>query len=187
MSDTQWPRFMVFQQEAPDRPLLHNGSVHAADIELALLNARDVFARRPEASLMWVVPAKAIYTQTHEELNNTSASVIARSPQGDEANSQPDLQDWVVFGKLSQQAQSSYLGIVQADSAPAGMQAAISAFADQEVLWWWVFPASVVLASAPEDAASMFAPGRDKSYKDQAEYPVVTMMRQLHGKGKLDE
>jgi hypothetical protein len=41
-------RFEVFQQERPGRPHRNIGSVHAPDVEMALLNARDVFARRPE-------------------------------------------------------------------------------------------------------------------------------------------
>ena len=185
MTDNQWPRFMVFQQESPEKPLLHNGSVHAADIELALLNARDVFARRPEASLMWVVPADSILTKTREEL--AADSVIARSPQGDEAISTSDAQSYYVFGKLSEQSQASYLGTVQAGSAGAAMQQALDTFAKHNPIWWWVFPANAVLASEPDDADPMFAPARDKTFKRQAEYPVVTMMRQLHTKGKLDE
>src|SRR3989337_2438869 len=70
MIDTQWPRFMVFQQEAVGKPFIHNGTVHAPDIDMALLNARDVFARRPQAVAMWVVPADSIFTQTREELAN---------------------------------------------------------------------------------------------------------------------
>src|SRR3989337_1551974 len=54
MSDTQWPRYEVFQQEAPDRPHRHAGSVHAPDAEIALLNGRDVFVRRPACSRLWV-------------------------------------------------------------------------------------------------------------------------------------
>jgi ring-1,2-phenylacetyl-CoA epoxidase subunit PaaB len=38
----------------------HVGSIHAADAEMALENARDVYTRRGEAASLWVVPSTAI-------------------------------------------------------------------------------------------------------------------------------
>jgi len=54
-------------------------------------------------------------------------------------------------------------------------------------LWWWVFPKAAVLSSKPQDREPMFAPAREKTFKDQAEYPVVTLMRQLRSKQKPDK
>jgi len=177
MNDTQWPRFMVFQQEAAGKPFVHNGTVHAPDIEMALLNARDVFARRPEAVAMWVVPANSIYTQTREELtkglNELSTDQLMSG-----------LTDYFVFGKYEEQAQCRHIGEVQASDPPGAVQAAIKKFGDQNPLWWWVFPKSDVLTSQPQDASPMFEPSRSKTFKDQAEYPVVTMMRELRAKKK---
>jgi ring-1,2-phenylacetyl-CoA epoxidase subunit PaaB len=67
-TDTQWPRFQVLLQEAEGKPHQDVGSVHAPDAEFALLNARDVFARRPACISMWVVPVEAIFSKTAEEL-----------------------------------------------------------------------------------------------------------------------
>lgn len=188
MTDTQWPRFMVFQQEGQGQPFLHNGSVHAPDTEMALQMARDVFVRRPEATALWVVPADEIYTQTREEL--TSSPVIARRPserEVDEAISPDNLQSFYVFGKLTEQAQATELGEVMAVSAEAALLAALENFRDKAVLRWYIFPAAAVTRSDPADADPMFAPARDKKYKDQAEYPVVTMMRQIRAKGHLEK
>ena len=38
----------------------HVGSLHAADAEMALLNARDVYTRRNEGVSIWVVPSAQI-------------------------------------------------------------------------------------------------------------------------------
>ncbi len=38
----------------------HVGSVHAADVTMALQNARDVYTRRGEGLSIWVVPSNAI-------------------------------------------------------------------------------------------------------------------------------
>ena len=129
MSDTQWPRFMVFEQAAEGEPLLHNGTVHAPDVEMALLNARDVFARRPDGVTFWVVPAEDIFTQTREELAQSPSAVQATGPQ----------LEYHVFGKFEQQSQCRQIGAVKAASPQEAMRAAIQKYGKEDPLWWWVF------------------------------------------------
>ena len=59
-ADSQWPLWEVFTQGNHGEPHEHAGSVHAADAEQALQNARDVYTRRGEAVNLWVVPSVAI-------------------------------------------------------------------------------------------------------------------------------
>ena len=59
-NETQWDLWEVFTQEGQGAPHEHAGSVHAPDAELALQNARDVYARRGGVVSLWVVPAVAI-------------------------------------------------------------------------------------------------------------------------------
>lgn len=51
------------------RGLSHNhvGSLHAADAEMALQNARDVFTRRMEGVSIWVVPSAAVTASSPDE------------------------------------------------------------------------------------------------------------------------
>ncbi len=62
--DTQWPLWEVFVQEKQGAPHEHAGSVHAPDAEIALQNARDVYARRGRLLSLWVVPSAAITATT---------------------------------------------------------------------------------------------------------------------------
>jgi ring-1,2-phenylacetyl-CoA epoxidase subunit PaaB len=50
----------VFVQETQGAPHEHAGNVHATDAEMALTNARDVYARRGKVISIWVVPAVMI-------------------------------------------------------------------------------------------------------------------------------
>lgn len=68
--DSQWPLWEVFTQKKQGAPHEHAGSVHAADKEMALLNARDVYSRRNEAISIWVVPASAIVASTPEDVGS---------------------------------------------------------------------------------------------------------------------
>lgn len=175
MPDTQWPRYMVFQQHAPSQPFVHNGTVHAADAEMALQTARDVFSRRPRAVCMWVVPAQDIFTMTREELENSDLN-------DEDPNS--DMMTYHVFGKTNEQGQCEQFGEVAANTHEHAMQLATESFAEKQALWWWVFPAAVVVSSQAEDTGSMFEPVLDKHYREQSQYPVVTMMRAIRAKAK---
>jgi ring-1,2-phenylacetyl-CoA epoxidase subunit PaaB len=59
-SDNQFPQWEVFIQSKTGLPIKHAGSVHAADSEMALQNARDLYTRRLEGTSIWVVPTDAI-------------------------------------------------------------------------------------------------------------------------------
>jgi ring-1,2-phenylacetyl-CoA epoxidase subunit PaaB len=45
----------------------HVGSIHAADAETALRNARDVYTRRSEGVSLWVVPSSVITASSPDE------------------------------------------------------------------------------------------------------------------------
>src|SRR5262249_17930665 len=63
----EWPLWEVFTQAKEGAPHEHAGSVHAPDAELALQNARDVYARRGEVVSLWVVPSSAIVASSPNE------------------------------------------------------------------------------------------------------------------------
>ena len=46
---------------------VHVGSIHAADAEMALRNARDVYTRRQEGVSLWVVPSAEITASSPDE------------------------------------------------------------------------------------------------------------------------
>lgn len=56
----QWPLFEVFIRSKSGLSHKHAGSLHAADAEMALQNARDLYTRRQEGVSVWVVASDAI-------------------------------------------------------------------------------------------------------------------------------
>lgn len=56
----EWPLWEVFVRSKKGLEHRHFGSLHAADQEMALKNARDVYTRRKEGVSIWVVPSTAI-------------------------------------------------------------------------------------------------------------------------------
>ena len=60
MSDQEWPLYEVFIRSKSGLSHRHAGSVHAADDEMALNNARDTYTRRNEGVSIWVVRSDRI-------------------------------------------------------------------------------------------------------------------------------
>jgi len=60
MTDTQWQVFEVFHQQARGEPHVYVGSIHAPDAQMALVLAKEQYARRQACVSLWVVPIIAI-------------------------------------------------------------------------------------------------------------------------------
>jgi ring-1,2-phenylacetyl-CoA epoxidase subunit PaaB len=83
MSDQQIPLWEVFIRSRNGLAHKHVGSLHAADAELALQSARDVYTRRGEGLSIWVVPSSAIVASDPQDkgvLFEPAASKIYRHP-----------------------------------------------------------------------------------------------------------
>jgi ring-1,2-phenylacetyl-CoA epoxidase subunit PaaB len=56
-----WPLWEVFIRSKQGLDHKHVGSLHAADAQMAVENARDVYTRRMEGVSIWVVESKYIH------------------------------------------------------------------------------------------------------------------------------
>lgn len=82
-NDFSFPQWEVFIQEKSGSPFEHAGSVHAADKNMALQNARDTYTRRSEGRAIWVVQTEHIASTTREdeeEFFDPAADKIYRTP-----------------------------------------------------------------------------------------------------------
>ena len=67
MADTQWHVYEVFHQKARGEHHVHVGSVHAPDPEMALLLAKEQFARRAACANLWVVRSDHIHATDYRD------------------------------------------------------------------------------------------------------------------------
>lgn len=168
----QWPRYQVFHQSDRNKPHTNAGTVHAPDPELALLNARDVFVRRPECTSLWVVRADQISSCTAEQRSDPEWSA-----QGGALQDEPV--PFLVFAKTSQAAPHEYLGQVSARDPAGAFHNAFQQFSQVGGLVWWVVPDEAVTRMEEGDGESFFEPARDKTYRDQSDYRTQTMLREI--------
>lgn len=78
-----WPLWEVFVRNKQGLDHKHVGSLHAADADMAIENARDVYTRRQEGVSIWVVESKYITASNPEEageLYEPAADKIYRHP-----------------------------------------------------------------------------------------------------------
>jgi len=66
-SKHEWPLWEVFIRSRQSLGHKHAGSLHAADAQMAIQNARDVYTRRQEGVSIWVVPAEAITASSPDD------------------------------------------------------------------------------------------------------------------------
>src|SRR5215475_1765934 len=62
-----WPLWEVFIRSKQGLDHKHAGSLHAADAQMAIENARDVYTRRMEGISIWVVESKHIHASNPSE------------------------------------------------------------------------------------------------------------------------
>lgn len=64
---SDWLLWEVFIRSKQGLDHKHVGSLHAADAQMAIENARDVYTRRMEGVSIWVVESKHIHASNPEE------------------------------------------------------------------------------------------------------------------------
>src|SRR5690349_7963245 len=66
-SKNDWPLWEIFIRSKQGLDHKHVGSLHAADAQMAIENARDVYTRRMEGVSIWAVESKYIHASNPDE------------------------------------------------------------------------------------------------------------------------
>jgi len=64
---TEWPLWEIFIRSKQGLDHKHAGSLHAADAQMAIENARDVYTRRMEGVSIWVVESSHIHASSPDD------------------------------------------------------------------------------------------------------------------------
>ncbi len=79
----KWPLWEVFIRSRQGLDHKHAGSLHAADAQMAIENARDVYTRRNEGVSIWVVESKYIHASNPDDAESfyePASDKIYRNP-----------------------------------------------------------------------------------------------------------
>ena|SRR5436190_22474196 len=67
---SDWPLWEIFIRSKQGLDHKHVGSLHAADAQMAIENARDVYTRRMEGVSIWVVESKYVHASNPDDAEN---------------------------------------------------------------------------------------------------------------------
>lgn len=87
LTEASWPLWEVFMRSKQGLDHKHAGSLHAADAQMAIENARDVYTRRQEGISIWVVESKYIHA------SNPDDSEMFYEPSEDKVYRHPTFYD----------------------------------------------------------------------------------------------
>ena len=87
IAQQEWPLWEVFIRSKQGLDHKHVGSLHAADAQMAIENARDVYTRRMEGISIWVVESKYIHA------SNPDDAAALYDPANDKAYRHPTFYD----------------------------------------------------------------------------------------------
>ncbi|GGM93259.1 phenylacetic acid degradation protein [Thermus composti] len=164
MWGTEWSRYEVIKQDTPRSVPQMVGSVHATDPEHALLIARHVFVRRPSAYALFVAPAEAFFHVSQEGLKD-----LKPEEEGEE-------EAYWVFAKRSHRRSMVYGDLVGRFLAKGPRGAVLEALLQAPGVAFWAVPERLVVGTepTPEVVESWFAPAKDKTYRLQSYYGLIT-------------
>jgi ring-1,2-phenylacetyl-CoA epoxidase subunit PaaB len=78
-----WPLWEIFIRSKQGLDHKHAGSLHAADAQMAIENARDVYTRRQEGISIWAVESKHIHASNPDDAESfyePAADKVYRHP-----------------------------------------------------------------------------------------------------------
>ena len=67
---SDWPLWEIFIRSKQGLDHKHVGSLHAADAQMAIENARDVYTRRMEGISIWAVESKYVHASNPDDAEN---------------------------------------------------------------------------------------------------------------------
>ena len=160
----QLTTFEVFVQPKPGKPFQHEGIVHASDIEMAYLFAKESFTRRFTCSSLCVVPTDQVVTSPMTE---SIQSAFDRLEGVSSAGS--ERKGYEVFVLLKRGKQHVHAGTVDASSPREAMTAIKPSWSGKVVVNIWAIP-KVAFRFTRENETDLWTTLPEKKFRDAADY-----------------
>lgn len=160
----QFGTFEVFVQARTGKPFQHEGAVHAPDLEMAFVLAKETFTRRFTCTSLCVTDTRSVFVSPMTEGNTSAYDLIADA--GPETR---QAEPYEIFHLLKRGKQHAHAGTVEATSAGHAMVMAKKQFEGQPVVnVWAVRRADIRFTTEIEQDLWLTLP--DKKFRDAVEY-----------------
>lgn len=155
--------FEVFVQPKEGKPFQHEGIVHASDVEMAYVLAKETFTRRFTCVSLFVTETRHVLVSPMTEGNE---SAYAHVP---EADAEGEAESYEIFHLMKRGKQHVHAGTVTATSPERAMFEAKKQFGDKLVFNVWVVPTKTIRFTSDEDK-DLWLTLPEKKFRDAADY-----------------
>jgi len=157
--------FEVFVQPKEGKPFQHEGIVHAPDVEMAFVLAKEAFTRRFMCVSLYVCDTRNVYVSPLTDGTSNAYDLIR-----DSVNSGSEKTSFEIYHLPRRGKQHVHAGTVQAGSPEEAMAEAKQKFkSDKTIYNVWAIPTSDIrFTSAEEKDLWLTLP--EKKFRDASDY-----------------
>ncbi|MFZ6009768.1 MAG: phenylacetic acid degradation b [Bacteroidota bacterium] len=161
----QLATFEVFVQPKVDKPFQHEGIVHATNVELAYVFAKEAFTRRFTCSSLYVAETTQVCVSPLTEGTENAYHFVTEPP----TSSQGINEKYEIYHLIKRGKQHVHVGTVEANSPHGALWQARKLFGDKQVYNVWAIPTKAIRFTSPEEQ-DLWKTLPEKKFRDAAEY-----------------
>lgn len=159
----QFGSYEVFVQPKEGKPFQHEGIVHAPNLEMAFVLAKEAFTRRFLCYSLYVVDTREVFVSPITEGDQNAFDLIPS------ATSSGKQEDYEVYLLPKRGKQHVHAGTVKAGSPEEAMSAAKQTLNTKVVYNVWVVRSVAIRRTAPGEA-DLWLTLPEKKFRDASDY-----------------
>jgi ring-1,2-phenylacetyl-CoA epoxidase subunit PaaB len=160
----QFGTFEVFVQPRAGKPFQHEGIVHAPDLEMAYILAKEAFTRRFTCTSLYVADTRNVFVSPMAEGTENAYDLIT-----DTGPQEGKKESYEIYHLLKRGKQHIHAGTVQAISPLAAMLLAKTELKTNTALNVWVLR-TMDIRFTQDDEKDLWKTLPDKKFRDASDY-----------------
>jgi len=160
----QFGTFEVFVQPRDGKPFQHEGIVHAPNLEMAYVLAKETFTRRFTCVSLYVTDTRNVYVSPMTEGDTDAYDMIGDAVEGGEPES------FEIYHLYKRGKQHVHAGTVPASSPVSAMSIAKKDLKTDKIVYnIWAVPTRLIRFTSESDK-DLWATLPEKKFRDAADY-----------------
>lgn len=174
----QLATFEVFVQPKSGKPFQHEGAVHASDLEMAYIFAKETFTRRFTCTSLCVAPTSRVVVSTMTEGSESAFDRLTDTGSG-----QSEVSGFEIFVLPRRGKQHVHAGSVEAKSPTEAMLKVKNDWTGKPVYNIWAIPTMEFRFTTDGDS-DLWHTLPEKKFRDAADYKGGEKLKQFLEKQK---
>ena len=175
----QFGTFEVFVQPKEGKPFQHEGCVHAPNLEMAYILAKETFTRRFTCVSIYVADTRNVFVSPTTEGNQSAYELISKDSE------ETDMGAFEIYHLGKRGKQHIHAGTVEANSPQDAMYRAKDLFGAGKIIYnvWAIEQNKIRFTSAEEKDLWTTLP--EKKFRDASDYKGGDKLKQFLERQKI--